>query len=443
MPMNMPAQRRPEAATPSQQARAQSVATPQPAGASEVALVDQRPEAALQMRLASVAEASPRAAQLRALQARAGGSAQARDLAQLAAMTQRQTHAVQRANSQDEQSAQLVEMPVAPNVAGVTRQLKTGIEALSGKASVQRKIAWDQDGAITRNRYHPARNKEITSSVYTGQFTKVDELKERVTVIESSEKSQGEGDYEFKGEQIGAVIRVHPLEGDPNPDNQHFNDNIATLGHEFQHALDALGNDKINAFGLETGDPQRWNIIHTEWRAWAIQAAINYQGINSGAIKEKGINSHQDKMLATYLNPEHRLVEDNHFFRKTCVYINEHVLKDSGEGLDADKVKHWMLGKDGALWWEESLNMFRVNANLEQVADEAVEEPVPVAEVISISDLSDLDIKAPGMKSAGASVEKIRKDGSDRIFKFKGKLYRLPPSVLESGNFDSATGAWA
>ena len=296
---------------------------------------------------------------------------------------------------------------------------------------IQRKIRWDLDGAKARNSYTPIRNPAITSSIYINQYEKVDALPDDIVIKETTDKNQGEGDYSNLGKGLNSQILLHPLEGDADAGNQHFNDNLATLTHEFQHALDDLDENRLDAFNLKEKSETRWNIIHTEWRAWAMQAAQNYELTNGENIDEAKINDHQKKMLKTYINPETRFDENNHFFRKTKKYINDTVLKGKDDLIDS-QIVDWM-NTIGAIWWTESISIFNEKSNI---------LPIPDG-VIVIESKEDFDTKGAALKSGGNRIERVRKEGDYRVYKLDGKEYKLSAAAIAEGHCDEVTGSWA
>lgn len=323
---------------------------------------------------------------------------------------------------------------------------QTAVHGGSGSV-MQRKVAWDAEGAATMRRYAPKKNSAITSSTYKSQYQKVDELAERVMVLETDTVAKSEGNFTFEPGLVGGVVRIHPLAGDATAENPDFNDNIAVLGHEFQHALDRLGDDKIDAFDVpEEQKDRRYNILHTEWRAWAIEAAIGYQHCAGSVEGFAKMNEHQMKMLHTYMHPDTRTADGNHFLRKTHRYLNDKV----ASGTAIEQARLWMLTDQKAqAWWKESLAIFHAHTAGEQgasgsnsVAGNAVEAEEARA-VQTIDTAADFDSKAPGLKHGGTEVEKVKKEDGYRIVRFRGHEYRIAESLMELGYFDTAKGKWA
>ncbi len=315
--------------------------------------------------------------------------------------------------------------------------------------TIQRRVTWD--AAETRNRYKPDRNENINSSLYINQYDRLNAIEPSVKVIESTSVSQGEGAYENTGGMLGPMVRVHPLEGEANDDNQHFNDNISTLGHEFQHAMDDLSSDRIDAFNHDVGSGKRWNIIHTEWRAWAVQAAINFEQSLGKTDEDVKLHGHHKRMLRSFLSPDGMVLVSDEFFRKTLVYINKHVLKDTDTEFSESQAQAWMQGEQGSVWLAEAVAIFEANTSslteedaiASGLAEEATSTSTLSSEIVTINESEELDTLAPGLKTAGSEVQKIRKEGSFYIYGFEGRQFKIANTVVAEGFFDSAQGVWA
>ncbi|MCL1126111.1 hypothetical protein [Shewanella surugensis] len=223
--------------------------------------------------------------------------------------------------------------------------------------TVQRAIGWDGSLEV-RNKYRPDKNPtNITSSIYKEQYNAITNIPGHlVNIVEDPNTTKGEGSYTNNG--AASIIRIHPLVGEANINNEDFNNNIATLAHELQHAIDDIGTSHIDAYGLNKDEVQRANIIRIEWRAWAIQAAVNYQSLGDGSVDDLKINSHQKKMLNSFLNPDQMNLRADEFFRKTREYINGKVMIGNNAKLTEEQTQEWINAK-GKEWLEESKLIFK------------------------------------------------------------------------------------
>lgn len=154
MPAHASTERRPVPGPQAHQAHARPIASQHPS-ADTARDFNFRPEASLQARFADLVQASPRVAQLRALQAQADARLFGRQLPSAAATVQRALA------DEEEHPAQRAEKPAAPSRSGLPDTLKSGIESLSGMSMDHVKVHYNSSRPAQLNALAYAQGSDI------------------------------------------------------------------------------------------------------------------------------------------------------------------------------------------------------------------------------------------------------------------------------------------
>jgi hypothetical protein len=238
-----------------------------------------------------------------------------------------------------EKSSRLANAQQASAIAG-TQQRQAG--PAGAAAPLQRKITIKDDAAAI---YDPGKNPDIVSEVYKGKFAELAGI-ERNVDIGTAATPGAEALYIYNEDLSGNILippMIHALS--TKPGQTEFHSNLGTLAHEMQHALD----DLTRTVKFRSNNE---NVLHTEWRAWAVQAAVTLEH----ARAKKPVTFPDSQMLKCFKDKVTLSTPGSAFFLKTAGYLKS-------KGVIADPthaaVIHFMRTRTE--WLGEALELFYGN----------------------------------------------------------------------------------
>ena len=177
--------------------------------------------------------------------------------------------------------------------------------------------------------YRPA-NPEIISKLYRSQYEVIDNKQDvRLTLCIKDDQKVSAALFEqltlptAKMHRAQISVKSIPANLAEPERKMQFSDRIASLAHEFQHAIDVYchGIDAITLAGmdpkkLEVGDPARAKrTMQTEWNAWAVEAAVVYEQHKLGSpAKPEAL-----KLVKEFMGGRDKLVELGSIFFERCM----------------------------------------------------------------------------------------------------------------------------
>ena len=148
-----------------------------------------------------------------------------------------------------------------------------GTQAKAGsvqRRNIQRKLNFRKGTEFL----DPQQNDKITSGSYLATINEAQSMKPEIDVL-AEKPGRGTASYTPIPSEPAGEIRVSPLEKEASPESPEYNDRLIEMAHETRHGIDDLAK-KVK---YRSSDVER---IHTEWRAFATQAATTLD------IMEKG-----------------------------------------------------------------------------------------------------------------------------------------------------------
>ena len=204
---------------------------------------------------------------------------------------------------------------------------------------VQRKVDF-HDGAV---KYDPTQN-QIASAIYNRQVQALDRIAPLVDVREQG-TGPAEGLYTpiADGGQIEIGSMKYPIN---SPQGQtEFNSNIGSMTHEMQHALD----DLTRTVRFRSN---KVNVLHAEWRAWAIQAAVTLEHHRS----RRPVDIFDFNIMKCFKDKKTLATPGNAFFRKTARYLNSEQVIANPKDEDVTSFMH-----EHTDWLGDALLLFYSN----------------------------------------------------------------------------------
>jgi hypothetical protein len=182
----------------------------------------------------------------------------------------------------------------------------------------------------------PAQNAQITNSAYRAV---IDSAKSIEVEIKEETALKSAARYVPVENLAEGVVEVAPRSNDELNSPAAFNNRLAQVAHEMRHALDDLVKPRI---GIRGGGEQR---IHSEFRAFATEAAVSMNAKNSG---EK-INPAQDLLIGCFASTDAFKSSNGMVFTRLALYLPEYkVAATPAEFLNAHPA-----------WIDEALALFR------------------------------------------------------------------------------------
>lgn len=183
-------------------------------------------------------------------------------------------------------------------------------------------------------KYDPTKTSNLDTSVYKSQYETLDQRSETVDVLEVAGLAPwGQFNPAIQEIQVRAItademsLALYPGA---------FATRVGTLAHEMQHAIDFFENLSLYA-----------KVIHLEWRAWAVQAAVAYKNQAAGIA----LVPRDQGMLNCFLNNDFNTI-GNAFFEKTKLYLKRKFFSLWGNVLT------WMYIHFSQDWINEARNLF-------------------------------------------------------------------------------------
>ena len=199
---------------------------------------------------------------------------------------------------------------------------------------------------------------------------------------------------------------------------------MAVLGHEMQHAVDVVFS--TTDMGEPEGTEKKYlAVMDTELRAWSTEAII----YNQNAI---GVETPGQELIAGW-----RAFDPADIDKADDVLIKNPIWAR----IKTYSLKNGFTGTD----WKASAkagNIFTRALTEKSRFETHVDVQAPPEGDVTIDSKQDLN-SYPTLKSGGARVEKIRREGNYRVYRFLRRIYKVDKSVAGEGFFDNASGAWA
>ena len=228
-----------------------------------------------------------------------------------------------------------------PGQKSVQRREEKPPETAVAPESLQRKLTFSGGAAI----YNPGTNPGITSDVYKRQVSKLEAIEPKVDVREGG-TGEAEAHY-IANENLSGNITVSPMHHPPESSKgaTEFHANIGTMAHEMQHAHDDLTR-KVRFRNNNV------NVLHTEWRAWAVQAAVTLEHFRS----KKPVITPDFNMMKCFKDKVTLSTPGNAFFKKTVFYlVDKKVMTNPSDAEVIDFMR------THSVWLGEALELFYGN----------------------------------------------------------------------------------
>lgn len=302
--------------------------------------------------------------------------------------------------------------------------------AIAGNHSVQRRILNNSDDAPFLTPEYLENTLGIQPpQIYKDLYYRLDDAKENIPL-----KSGNPGNFQFSNKTI--TIPVHALQyvagritgGNPMAgDKEKFRTAMAQLGHEMQHAVDYLYDGKKENLDKDDGTEEKYlAVMDTELRAWATEAIV-YKKFGA-EINQEG----KDLIKGWNEFNEGDIDADPNELIKNAIWAR----------LIQYSTKNKISNSDWKTCIKTGNVLTRAKAEQKRVAEYVDVQAQPPGDVTINTD-QELNLY-PDFKAGDNRVEKIKKEGGYRYYKFRRTTYIIKNEVAEdSGKFDNAIGNWA
>ena len=186
------------------------------------------------------------------------------------------------------------------------------------------------------------RGQPSGNPVFTKHFADVDSgSKGRIMIKVDRDLEVGaiyrpNDDYE-----AGGVVKVHtaPEGGFKKEDFDSWDNQIAAFTHELQHAKDDSGQNRMKAFRSKDDTLRRTEQMHSEFRAWAMEAAVS----TVAKLLGRGVVRNQDLLISSYQDVNAFTDRYSYAFQRTGMYLQEYKLAEvKGDSVPPEEVARFL-----------------------------------------------------------------------------------------------------
>lgn len=218
--------------------------------------------------------------------------------------------------------------------------------------AIARRMTFRDDAAVL-----DYEQNSIDSKPYRDVQKEAKDLPREITVVIGI-PAEGTAAYTPARDDWSGTITVRQLKrADIDQKTATYNSTLAAVIHETQHAIDDLGGPfRYRASpGKEPTDEQRNSRIRTEWRAWAVEAAL----VRDQLDRDLPVAQHRAPLVDSYRDKASFADPKSTAFSRTRMYLDHYKVipkPDDAQKLDDGQVLEYIQAHDA--WLGEAIGQY-------------------------------------------------------------------------------------